>query len=49
MGLPKAADTAMEGIAVRIASSTPLNAVTNCGQHTVIASNANPNGRGASY
>jgi hypothetical protein len=53
--LPAATDTAMEGIEVGIASThpalkwTPVNAVTNCGQHTVIASNANPNGKAELY
>jgi len=49
--LPAANDTAMEAIEIRIGSAHPtlkwtaVNAITNCGQHTVVASNANPNGK----
>jgi len=48
--LPAAKDTAMGAIEIRIGTAhptlkwTPVNAVTTCGQHTVVASNANPNG-----
>jgi hypothetical protein len=48
--LPAANDTAMEAIEIRIGTAhptlkwTPVNAFTNCGQHTVVVSNANPNG-----
>jgi hypothetical protein len=49
--LPAAAYTAMDEIEIRLASTHPalkwtsVNAITNCGQHTVIASNANPHGK----
>jgi len=49
--LPAATDTAMEAIEIRIGSThpklgwNPVNAITNCGQHTLVASNANPNGK----
>jgi hypothetical protein len=48
--LPATNVPAMEAIEIRIGSThptlkwTPVNAFTNCGQHTIIASNANPNG-----
>jgi hypothetical protein len=48
--LPAATDTAMEAIEIRIGTAhptlkwTPVDAIKNCNQHTVVASNANPNG-----
>jgi hypothetical protein len=48
--MPATSDTAMAAIEIRIGSAHPPlkwtadNAITGCGQHTVIASNANPGG-----
>ena len=48
---PAATDTAMEEIEIKIAKThptlkwAPVNAATSCGQHTTVASNANPKGK----
>jgi hypothetical protein len=48
--LPATAATAMTGINILIGTAhpslvwTPVNAITNCGQHTVVPSNQNPGG-----
>jgi hypothetical protein len=47
---PATTDTAMAAIEIRLGSAhpalkwAPVNAITNCGQHTVVVSNANPKG-----
>lgn len=49
--MPAATDTAMEAIEIRLGATHPtlkwaaVNAVTNCKQHTVVVSNANPGGK----
>jgi hypothetical protein len=49
--MPAATDTAMAAIEIKIGTAhptlkwTPVNAVTSCKQHTVVSSNANPNGK----
>jgi hypothetical protein len=53
--MPAAAGTAMDAIEIRLGAAhptlqwTPVDAVTNCGQHTVVARNANPNGEVVLY